>query len=83
MFTASEECEWRNALLSRYEKLPHYALWRDSDVEKSSLSSRILWWSDAALDFPSGEPRQMIEDAISRLMSLYVESKSAHSLRNE
>lgn len=68
MFPASEECECRNALLSKYKRLPDYALWRDADIEKSSLSSRLMWWSDAALEFPSGEPRQLIEYVISRLL---------------
>lgn len=72
MFPPSEECEWRNALLSRHSKLPHYALWRDSDIENSSWSTRLLWWSDAALEFPTGEPRRLIEDAISRLLQLNI-----------
>lgn len=37
----------RNAVLSScHGKIPSYALWRDIDIEKESLDTRIVWWQN-------------------------------------
>lgn len=37
----------RNAVLSScHGSIPSYALWRDIDIEKESIDTRIAWWQN-------------------------------------
>jgi len=37
----------RNAVLSScHGPIPSYALWRDIDIQKESLDTRIAWWKN-------------------------------------
>ena len=41
------EANDRNAILtSRHKRIPSYALWRDIDIEKETIDTRISWWKN-------------------------------------
>ena len=43
--SVEEECMLRNSYLcSSNTHIPSYGLWRDNDIYKESLQTRIMWW---------------------------------------
>lgn len=73
-FDCEEECSWRNSLLSQHSNIPSYAYWREMDIAKASLDERIQWWKDTARTYPSGNNREMSDEALRRLQLI----KSSH-----
>ena len=41
-----KEADDRNSILiGKYNKIPSYALWRDIDIQRETLSQRRNWWN--------------------------------------
>ena len=48
------ETEARNWIVnneSHHSRIPYYALWREEDIERESVETRMSWWRDIHLKF--------------------------------
>ena len=36
---------------SHNSRIPYYALWREEDIERESVTTRMSWWRDVFLKF--------------------------------